>query len=340
MSHPLVLRLLETFFRRRALYLIPMVVFVGLGFMSVMSTKDTYVSTGVVYVDEESLLATLTGVGGPSGGSYQTPAEVISEQMNSAFQTEGLVRSMADQAGMASALKDGSVTIGGIRGALSFVPSGSNLVYVQASTQNPEESSRLATAAVASFIEFVVDARLSESAAAEEFLVELSKRYQAEEAAASQALTTYLKSHPDPAAGARSTVEQTAIDGLRSAVTTANGRYVDALGKLENARLATAQTRGDVSQRLQVVDEPQTPSASEGSMRAHVLTMVMFGSLGFLLSAAAVIAGTLLDRSIRTAADVAERLHVVALASLPKTPPMPSFEPSPDSIPHRAVARP
>ena len=70
-------------------------------------------------------------------------------------------------------------------------------------------------------------------------------------------------------------------------------------------------------------------------MRTSVLTMAMFGLLGFLLSAAAVLAATLLDRSIRTASDVAERLHVVALASLPKAPHMPSFEPTPDSIPQR-----
>ena len=112
----------------------------------------------------------------------------------------------------------------------------------------------------ASFIDFVVEANLSESAAAEGFLVELVKRYEGEKAAASEGLDSYLQSHPDPAAGARPTVEQAAIDGLRSAVTTADGRYTDALNKLENARLATAQTRGDVAQRLQVVDPPQTPS--------------------------------------------------------------------------------
>ena len=304
MSHPLVLRLLETFFRRWVLYLVPMVIFLGLGLMSVTGTKDTYVSTGVVYVDDESLLASITGVGSPSGQGYQTPAEVISEQMSSAFQTDGLVRSLAEQAGMTAALEDGTATIGGLRGALSFAPSGANLIHVGASTQNPEESSRLATAAVASFIDFVVEANLSESAAAEEFLTELVQRYQGEEAAASKSLDTYLLSHPDPPTGARPTVEQAAIDSLRSAVATANGRYTEALDKLENARLATAQTRGDVSQRLQVVDEPQTPSAPVGSMRTSVMTMAMFGSLGFLLSAAAVLAGTLLDRSIRTAADV------------------------------------
>ena len=326
MSRPLVLRLLETFFRRWVLYLVPMVVFLGLGFMSVTSTKDTYVSTAVVYVDDQSLLATITGVGGPSGGGFQTPAQVVSEQMNSAFQTEGLVRSVAEEAGVTAALEDGTMTIGDLRGALSFAPSGSNLVHVGASSPNPEESSGLATAAVASFIDFVVEANLSESAAAEEFLVELVQRYQAEEAAATTGLNTYLQSHPDAPGRARPTVEQAAIDSLRSAIATANGRYTDALDKLENARLATAQTRGDVAQRLQVVDEAQTPSAPQGSMRAKVLTMAMFGLLGFLLCAAAVLAGTLLDRSIRTATDVAERLHVVALASLPKAPHMPSFE--------------
>ena len=340
-SRQFVLRLLETFFRRWVLYLVPIVVFLGLGFMSVTNTKDVYASTGVVYVDDETLLAALTGVGGaerPVLGRRQH--QVVSEQMSSAFQTEGLVRSMAEEAGMTTALEDGTATIGSLRGSLSFAPSGSNLVHVRASTAEPRGVIPVGHGCRRELH------RLRGRGQPERERLRRGVPRRARAAVRRRGggrergpqLLPSIPSQTLPSA-TRPAVEQAAIDRLRSAVDTANVRHTDALDKLENARLATAQTRADVSQRLQLVDEPQTPSAPQGSMRAKAITMAMFGSLGFLLCAAAVLAGTLIDRSIRTAADVTERLRTVALASLPEAPHMPSFEQAPDSIPRHVVAR-
>jgi uncharacterized protein involved in exopolysaccharide biosynthesis len=339
-SRPFLLRLLETFFRRWFLYLVPLVVFLCLGLVSVASTKDVYVSTGVLYVDDETLLAALTDVRGTSGGQWwKTPAELTSEQMESAFQTEGLVLTMAEAADLRTATDGGTATIDDLRSSLSVAPNGSNLVQVRAARRDPEESSRLANAAITSFIDFVVEANLSESSSAEKFLTELVAGYEDDVTAGREALNTYLRAHPTPDPASRPALEQTEIDRLTSAINTADQRYTDGLGKLEDAQLATAQTEADVSQRVRLVDEPQTPTAPQATVRDKAITMAMFGSLGLLLSAAAVLAGALLDRSIRTAADVTERLHSVALAALPDAPQPSAFHRAPDPIPLPAVSR-
>lgn len=338
MSRQLLLRLLETFFRRWVLYLVPVVVFVALGLVSVSSTEDAYVSTGVVYVDDETLLAALTEVRGTSGQWWKTAAELTSEQMNSAFQTDGLVLAMAEEAGMEESLANGTATIDGLRRSVSVAPNGSNLVQVRASRPVPEESSKLAAAALASFIDFVVESNLSESSSAEAFLVDLVAKYEGDVVEARGRLDTYLQLRPDPEAGSRPALEQTEIDRLRSDIETAEERYKDALDKLEDAQLASAQTRADVSQRFRVVDEPQTPAAPVGSLRETAMTLAMFGSLGVALSAAAIVAGALLDRSIRHDADVTERLRSVTLAALPEAPQPPARPLEQDSTPLRAVS--
>ena len=61
MSRPFVLRLLETFFRRWWLYMLPAVLLVAVGAQSVVTAKKEYVSKGVLYVESETLLSKLTG---------------------------------------------------------------------------------------------------------------------------------------------------------------------------------------------------------------------------------------------------------------------------------------
>lgn len=323
MSRQLPLRLLETFFRRWLLYLVPVAVFLALGVASVWSTEDEYVATGVVYVDDETLLATLTEVRAASGQWWKSAAELASEQMTSAFQTDGLVLAMAERAGMEQALADGTATIGDVRRSVSVAPNGSNLIQVRAARAVPEESSKLAAAAVDSFIDFVIESNLSESSSAETFLAGLVGKYEQDVAQARGALDTYLQLRPGPESGSRPALEQTEIDRLQSAIQTAEERYKNAIGKLEGAQLASAQTRADVSQRFRVVDEPQTPTAPVSSLRETAMTLAMFGLLGVALSATAVVAAALLDRSIRNVGDVTERLHSVVLAALPEASPAP-----------------
>ena len=59
MSRSFALRLLETFFRRWFLCLLPALLLIGVGVESVATAQSKYVSKGVLYVESETLLSKL-----------------------------------------------------------------------------------------------------------------------------------------------------------------------------------------------------------------------------------------------------------------------------------------
>ena len=62
-----ILRILESYFRHRWLYLLPIVLSVALAAYFVVNEKQSYYAQGVLYVQNESYLASLTNVTDNSG---------------------------------------------------------------------------------------------------------------------------------------------------------------------------------------------------------------------------------------------------------------------------------
>ena len=94
-------------------------------------------------------------------------------------------------------------------------------------------------------------------------------------------------------------------------------RFEDA--SLAAAQLSNAQTTTDVAQRLRVVDSPVEPVAPERHRRKDALTLMLFLTLGAVVSGAALVVGTLLDRSVRYGDEVEAHLHVPVLGSVPSS---------------------
>ena len=57
-----ILRILESYFRHRFLYLIPIVIMAGVGALAFLTADSSYISLGVIYVRKESLLTSLTNL--------------------------------------------------------------------------------------------------------------------------------------------------------------------------------------------------------------------------------------------------------------------------------------
>ena len=72
MSRSFALRLLETFFRRWWLCLIPVVLLTGFGVASATSAKSQYFSQGVIYVESQTLLSKLTGTDSGASSAFLT----------------------------------------------------------------------------------------------------------------------------------------------------------------------------------------------------------------------------------------------------------------------------
>ena len=78
----MVLNILEAFFRRPFLHLLPLVLMLGLGVASVVNLNDEYTSVGTLSVTNESLLADLTNASSVVRVHVREPGDVSGPPIN------------------------------------------------------------------------------------------------------------------------------------------------------------------------------------------------------------------------------------------------------------------
>lgn len=310
-----ILRLLETFFRHPVLHLIPLIAFLALGGWYASSQEETYQAGGVVLVDDQTLLSSLTGLRGSEAG-LETPAQYTSNQLNALLQTDTFVLAVAKVAGVGDATTLTGDDLQEVRQSLGSWATGRDLVYVWSEHANPQVARDLADASIRSLIDWKIDSELTDSVAAEDFLSPVTERYREELVAAREALADYLRENPAPGEDDRPAVEQVAIENLEMAVTDAEVRYTEALSNEEAARLAAAQAESDIRNQLRLLDAPTVPTAPETSLRNLAVALLAFLAVGAMLSIASIVVGTLADRTLRFREDI-DRLGLETLAQIP-----------------------
>ena len=311
-------RLLETFFRRRWLYLVPVILFSLVGMAKAATSNSGYQSVGVIDVSNGTLLSQLTSVRGQTFG-FESPATTTARTMNSVLRTDNFMESVIKEAGVTQAIKTGQLTALGLRQALSASADGDTLVQVVATTDNPELSAKLAKATIDSFIQYTVAGDVSESKAAEDFLQEQLTAYKSSVDKAQQALNDYATTHPGGPQAERPLGEQLQISTLQKAVDEAQSQYTAIQQKADEARLASEQAASDAAQRLRIIDEPSVSTAPEPRLKKSIFSFVIFFFVGMMLSVGAVVLATVLDRSLRTPDDVEHLLGLEVLAVVPDT---------------------
>ncbi len=319
-----MLRLTESYFRHRWLYLLPIVIMLIAAGASIYLAKPEYTAQGVLRVQKESLLAKLTSVKG-TDFSWQTPASITVGELNELLRTDAFVRAAiqetdfeAEMAGGAKAVND---TIKKVRKAVWVVSDGDNQVRIGAVNQEPRLALQMANGIIKTFLRWKVTGDQSESQAAHTFFVDIILRYKTEVDSARQNLYDYLAAHPEPLKGNRPTIEQLEVSRLQNELDLAQTRYASALDKDENALLASAQAEGDVQQSYVLIDAPRMPEQSETSLKQIAIQVAIFAAVGVLLSALGIIGSALLDRSFRFPIDVWHGIQLPVLASVPKITP-------------------
>lgn len=316
MSRYVLLRLLDTFFRRWWLFLLPVVVLGAAGVMSVAGTKNEYQSAGTLSVASETLIASLTQSNVNYG--YRTPADVTSSSINQLMQTGEFIKTIASTAGLATSLDTGALTIDEIRGAISVSAAGDNLVHVSATFANPEVAYRLAQATIDAFKQSVIDNDVSDSQTALDFFSQRTVELQAAVDTAQQNLETYLSEHAAQLDGSYTTQDQLRIEQLRTELTNAQDKLTANQNSIDAANLQMAQSTASINQRLQVIDVPERPVAREPKLKKMAMSMAMFLVLGGLLSLGALVIAAALDRSVRFPSDVQQRLGVPLIGAVPR----------------------
>jgi uncharacterized protein involved in exopolysaccharide biosynthesis len=316
MNKRVVRRLLETFFRRWYLYLVPLVAFTAVGVYKASGTTSGYKSTGIVDVSNGTLLSELTSIRGENYG-YDTPAASTAGTINGLLGTGQFTTEVATRAGVTTALQRGQLTYLGLREAIYATAADDNLLKVVSITANPELSARLAKATIDAYIDYVVAGDVAESAAAEQFFEGQLATNEEQLANAQAALDQYFVDHPGGNFDERPPAEQAAIEQLQLAVGQARDKVTATEAKIDEARLATEQATHDVQQRLRIVDEPEIALAPEPRLKQAVMTTGMFMFVGLLVSLAAIVLATVIDRSLWTADDIEHLFQVPVLAAIP-----------------------
>lgn len=317
----IVLRFLETYFRHRILYLLPIVLMGAAAGAYLATTDPTYASSGTLYVRKESLLASLNAVRN-DGFVWNTAANVTVSDIQQLIQTEAFVRAVIDETDLRSEMADpvrAEEVITAFRESITFSAIGENLVQYEVTFDSPELAGQLAAATVNVYKSWKLNIDQQESTVAQAFFAEQMGPYREELERAQSALEDFLEQYPDPVRGERPLAEQIQVQQFQTAIDTATTRLQGALDKEESARLAMSQAESDVNQSYLVIDAPKAPTEPETSLRQLALQIGIFVAVGVMLSVVAISAGALLDRSLRLPIDVRHELQLPLLAMVVDT---------------------
>lgn len=315
MTKRVLQRLLETFFRRWWLYLIPLVLFTGVGVYSAMGSGTGYRSVGVVDLSRDTLVQELTELRGEVYG-YDSPATTTTRTLNSLLGTATFLGNVAERAGVLPDLESGLLDRTELRSWITTQADGDTLMQVAAITEDPDLSARVAEGVIESYVDYEVQGDIAESTAAEAFFDRQVETYQTELDAAQQELAEYAVANPS-LVDERPLDQQVQVDLLQNRVDLAETKVAGAQQQRDDSRLATEQAELDARQQFRMVDVPAAPEAPEPRLRKSVIVVALFFVVGLIMSVVAVVLGSVVDRSFRSSDEVEHLLDIPVLTVVP-----------------------
>ncbi|MEI6180587.1 MAG: lipopolysaccharide biosynthesis protein [Chloroflexales bacterium] len=315
-----LLRFMESYFRHRWLYLLPLVIACAAGAVFVSTEPPVYVATGRLFVKKDSLLASLTASN--SGGSWWvTAAQMTTSELDELIVSQAFTRSVIQKTNLEKNMALGPAavdqTFSYFRQALSVNPQGEKLVEITASSEDPQLAQQMVIALMEAYVQWKLNSDFQESAAAQSFFQAQIQPYKDGVDQARGDMIDYVNANPQPIRGERPPQELMEIDRLQAAIKQAEDRLTTAQANEESARLAQAKTENVTRQTYLVIDQPQLPTETTTSTKDLIRSMSIFLAVGLFLVFAGIAAGALLDRSLRFAVDVRYGLSLPVLAMVP-----------------------
>lgn len=309
-------RIGEHLFSKWYLYLAVLLLCLGIGVYKATGVQKTYVSAGTINVASATFLSDLTNVNVPSFG-YQTPAQKTANDINQRLGTDEFASKVAEAAGATGATATDPNVLAAIRRGVLVYTGGASIVRIAATTGNGELSQQLANAVISTYTDYVVDVETADSTAAAAFYQDRLKADQATLDDAKAAVNEFLESHPQPAIGARPDTEAIQLKSLTDATDKAQQAVDDDNDKIQQADLATAQSKADINQRLTVVDQPQAPIAPQPIRKDQAMTVVIFLAVGIIVALTFLLVVSLMDRTIRSSLDLSDLPGLSIAAVIP-----------------------
>ncbi len=322
MYKSLSLHLLESYFRHRWLNLLPILILAIASVVYLFVSKADYVAQGSLYVNSQSLLASLTDLNNNNNSLWVTPAQATSGEISELVKTDSFVRAMIKQTNLEATMAEGPAAVDevftNVRKEIDVTTSGNNQIQVSVSDSDPVLAYQLANSLIENYIQWKMNSKKTESQAAVDFFDKLITEYQVSLDQTRAELKAYIGAHPEPVRGSRPYLEQFEIDRLNGQIKAAQDRYGAALDKEENAKLSLQQIESDTRQTYILIDAPEVPIKPSLSLKKVGLSLAAFYVVGIFLSIALIVAGHLIDQTVRFTEDVTAQLGLPVLAMIPE----------------------
>jgi uncharacterized protein involved in exopolysaccharide biosynthesis len=310
-----LLSILEAFFRRPLLYLLPLIVMMLLGVYSGFNSPKLYRSVGTLDSSSGEVLSDIASAN--RGIGFESAAASTSRNLNQRLRTGEFINKVIDEAGLRTAVTQNLLTTDEIRASISAYAEGDNLLAVAATTSDREQSRRLAAATIDEYLDYVIENDNADRLLAIDINRQELASAQSEMDAANEAYETYMMDHQIADEDDRPFVQRLEIRRLERDVEIASADFQDAQARLRDAEFEASQAETVIKRQLRPVDPPETPVAPQARLRKAVLTVAMFTVLGAVMSLVFLVLSAFLDRTIRESDDITDRFGLDVIAVIP-----------------------
>jgi len=311
-----LVNLLEAFFRRPWLHLVPLILLAALGIGTAVDQPERFRSVATMRTTDDSLLSDVTSTN-DTPFSFDTPARRAAEQMNLLLATDPFMVDVIEDAGLALSDENEALQIDELRRAVTTSVAGDSLLQVAVTTDEPALSQAIANATVAAYIDHVAATSITAGTETEQILQTMVDDARRELDDANQAVKDYLTDHPEAADPDASPVLAQDLTLYQLELQRAVDGYSDARQAQSQARLEGGTAGDIVRQRNVQLIQGGLPSDPEPVLRGIVLTVAVFVVIGLLLTIASVVAAAALDHTVRVPDDVRARFGIEVLAVVP-----------------------
>ncbi|HFC11336.1 MAG TPA: hypothetical protein ENJ56_00730 [Anaerolineae bacterium] len=330
----IILRTLESYFRRPLLSLLPILILTIAGGFFLYNKEDEFISGGQISIrGGESVVSQLTGLDGESS-IWTTPAETTVEQFSELIASESFMRAIIAgteyEAELANPDTDRYQFFGILRKNVWSDVVGPKTISVGATADSPETAQQLATNLVNAFLNWNTASDLVDAETSVKFFEDSFEKENAIYDQAQAELQAYLIANPEPVRGERTDVQKLEIARLTAVANDAAARVTDQRAALDTARLAYEKAKTDTEQKYRLMDRPGLPDKSLTTKKGQAITLAIFMVIGGLMGLVGVFGSAFLDRTFRYPIDIRESLELPVLGVVPEgtiiePQPMPAF---------------
>lgn len=271
-------RAVEAYFLRWPFYVALLIVSLLIGVLGIRDGQRLYTSSGSFFVESRTLIAAQSSE--ELVRERLAPSGFVTQDLIGLLSTDSFMTSLAESLGheVSDRPSERLRLFRSLRRPIEVEILSDNLVRVQATTFDPEESQVLATALIDAYIQFQISAATAEGLVAEGFFDDEAEAVSEDLLAAQEAADRFASRFPS--LDSLPPGDRVELNRLLEAEAQAEARFRAAVDGAERARLIQARAETEVQQRFSFITEPAAPTTHDAAGLESFYRMLSFVIVG------------------------------------------------------------